>query len=206
MIIRRGDAESFARDLGARDCIFVPFPSFAARTEPSAGDGSVYAAGSAHRDWTCLIDASRGLDMNVLISTNDAVDIPAAVRSRVEVRPLSSPEVGRTNIDRAGTVCVPLHETELPSGPVVIVDAMAMGKVVVAADVNGSRDYIADGKTGYLYPAGDANALRDALRKATDPGSTEIAQAAQHFAASELDPMHVLATMIAHLDQARSAR
>jgi glycosyltransferase involved in cell wall biosynthesis len=38
--------------------------------------------------------------------------------------------------------------TNLPSGPVVLVDAAALGNAVIATDVNGTHDYIEHGVTG----------------------------------------------------------
>jgi glycosyltransferase involved in cell wall biosynthesis len=43
--------------------------------------------------------------------------------------------------------------------PRVILEAMLLGKPVVAADVVGSRELVADGETGFLYAHGDVAAL-----------------------------------------------
>jgi glycosyltransferase involved in cell wall biosynthesis len=47
--------------------------------------------------------------------------------------------------------------------PLVVLEAMAQGKPVVATDVGGTAEAVADGETGLLVPAGDAAALADAL-------------------------------------------
>jgi glycosyltransferase involved in cell wall biosynthesis len=52
--------------------------------------------------------------------------------------------------------------TELVT-PLKPLEAMAQRKLVVASDVGGHRELIEDGVTGTLYPAGDAQALADAL-------------------------------------------
>jgi glycogen(starch) synthase len=43
--------------------------------------------------------------------------------------------------------------------PLKPLEAMAMGRIVVASDVGGHVELIADGQTGYLFPAGNARAL-----------------------------------------------
>ena len=45
----------------------------------------------------------------------------------------------------------------------VAVEAQAMEKVIVASDIGGSKETIIDNKTGFLFKAGDANALSDKL-------------------------------------------
>lgn len=57
----------------------------------------------------------------------------------------------------------PMRLTELVT-PLKPLEAMAMGRIVVASDVGGHRELIADGQTGHLFPAGDADALAGRLR------------------------------------------
>jgi PEP-CTERM/exosortase A-associated glycosyltransferase len=52
--------------------------------------------------------------------------------------------------------------TELVT-PLKPLESMAMGKVVVASDVGGHKELIADGKTGVLFTSGDENALATTL-------------------------------------------
>jgi glycogen synthase len=54
--------------------------------------------------------------------------------------------------------------TELVT-PLKPLEAMALGRVVVASDVGGHRELIEDGKNGFLFPAGDPDSLSDCLRK-----------------------------------------
>ena len=53
-----------------------------------------------------------------------------------------------------------------------LVEAMAMGRPVVATRSGGPDDIVVDGETGYLTPVGDASALADALiRMWSDPAA-----------------------------------
>lgn len=49
--------------------------------------------------------------------------------------------------------------------PLVLLEAMAMGLPVIATNVTGNRDVIANGKNGLLVPLNDSNAFRQALLK-----------------------------------------
>jgi PEP-CTERM/exosortase A-associated glycosyltransferase len=50
--------------------------------------------------------------------------------------------------------------------PLKPLEAMALGRVVVASDVGGHRELISDGSTGYLFPAGDVAGLSGAVERA----------------------------------------
>ena len=47
--------------------------------------------------------------------------------------------------------------------PIGLLEAMAMGKAIIASEVDGTREVIEDCKNGLLIPPGDAAALTDAL-------------------------------------------
>lgn len=49
------------------------------------------------------------------------------------------------------------------TAPVVILEAMAAGKPVVATDVGGMRDLIAEGETGFLVPPADAGRMAERI-------------------------------------------
>ena len=59
--------------------------------------------------------------------------------------------------------------TELVT-PLKPLEAMAMGKAVVASDVGGHRELIQDGRTGLLFPAGNVDALTATLERLLDDG------------------------------------
>jgi PEP-CTERM/exosortase A-associated glycosyltransferase len=57
---------------------------------------------------------------------------------------------------------LPMRLTELVT-PLKPLEAMASGRIVVASDVGGHRELVADGRTGFLFRAGDRGALVDTL-------------------------------------------
>ena len=54
--------------------------------------------------------------------------------------------------------------TELVT-PLKPLEAMAQGRLVVASDVGGHKELIRDGKNGWLFKAGDPNAISKAVSK-----------------------------------------
>jgi glycosyltransferase involved in cell wall biosynthesis len=56
--------------------------------------------------------------------------------------------------------CLPSHAEGLP---LVLLEAMSRGKPVVATSVGGTPELVEHGETGLLVPAGDVDALREAL-------------------------------------------
>lgn len=62
--------------------------------------------------------------------------------------------------------------------PYGVLEAMASTKPVVASDVNGCRDLVADGVTGRLVPARDVGALANALRSVLEDRETAQSLAA----------------------------
>jgi len=57
---------------------------------------------------------------------------------------------------------LPIRLTELVT-PLKPLEAMAQGRMLVASDVGGHRELIQHGQTGYLFQAGDAEALANAI-------------------------------------------
>ena len=47
----------------------------------------------------------------------------------------------------------------------VLLEAMAMGKAVVATRVGGNPDIVTNGENGFLVPAGDSKSMSSALRQ-----------------------------------------
>ncbi len=63
--------------------------------------------------------------------------------------------------------------------PMVIMEAMAAGRLVIATYIAGIPELVQQGKTGWLVPAGDARALADAMAELADTQSEPLNQMAQ---------------------------
>lgn len=58
--------------------------------------------------------------------------------------------------------------------PVVIMEAMAMGRPVVSTDVGGISELVVEGETGWLAPAADSKRLAEAMRIALETSDVEL--------------------------------
>ena len=76
--------------------------------------------------------------------------------------------------------------------PLVLLEAMARGRPVVATPVGGTPELVTDGETGLLVPPRDPEALAEALRRVLDDpelarrlGEAGRARVAERFTAAE---------------------
>ena len=183
VVVRRSDTGTLARRFGvpARRCSFIPFPVTDAPLSDVSDDGYFYSAGWAHRDWDTLLAALRQTPVEALLSMPQKVaDLPARIRSVNQL----PPSVGRQWMSGARCVVLAFVDTDLPSGPLVLLDAMAHGKPVIVSDVGGARDYVEHGVTALVVPPHDEAALVEAIRQMESDGDLrgKLGQAAREFA------------------------
>lgn len=147
--------------------------------ELEAVRGGVLMAGTNNRDLPTVSRAAALLPDKVHVLTDltrnrqklsphlvyhDVVPLPAFV----------------TAVAHAGVLVLPLLKTEESSGQQTLAVAQRVGTVVVASDIPAIRDYIDDGKSGFLAPPGDAEALAGQIRLALEHAdSPEILAAAR---------------------------
>ncbi len=160
VVIRRSDLATLADRFGVTDAHFVPFP--APGPSGPAGDGDyVYSGGWAHRDWQTLLASLAETGVPAVISAG----VPLVTPPNVEVVQQLTPEAGRERMRSSRLVALTFNETSLPSGPTVLLDAMADGKAIVVTDVGGSRDYVDHDRDALVVPPGDVPALTQALAR-----------------------------------------
>lgn len=156
--IRKSDISTLQQRFGVSDVRFIYFPAPPVSGPSSDGD-YVYSAGWAHRDWPTLMAALRETGVKAIISSAHA----KPESSNVHVLGQLSPAEGRKYLRSARTVVLPLYDTTLPSGPLVLLDAMAHAKPIIVTDVGGSRDYVQDGHDALLVQPGNVDDLVEAL-------------------------------------------
>ncbi len=118
------------------------------------GDERAVIVGSAmfgEDDWAAGVPAlAESLGVGERVELTGFVDDVAALYPRLDA------------VVHASTIPEPFGQ--------VVVEAMAAGLAVVAADAGGPAEVITDGVDGLLYPMGDAEALASRLRAlAADP-------------------------------------
>lgn len=72
----------------------------------------------------------------------------------------------RRYYDLIDVLAYPRHRMRLTDmvTPLKPLEAMAQGRMLVASDVGGHRELVRDGESGFLFPAGDAVALAQAIQ------------------------------------------
>jgi colanic acid/amylovoran biosynthesis glycosyltransferase len=78
----------------------------------------------------------------------------------------------KAEIEAARALVLPSFAENMP---VVIMEAMALGRPVISTYVAGIPELIQPGKTGWLVPAGDEAALADAMREALEIAPDRLA-------------------------------
>lgn len=151
--------------------VFVPFhtaPEFLERGLP-AEDDYIIAAGRSFRDYGTLAEALRNSGIQaVIVGGNGTVREFAGIENICVLENISATELDDL-IMRARAVVVPLQDRKISIGQSVILQAMAMGKAVIATETAGTVDYIRNMETGILVPPGDIPAMKHALSLIDNP-------------------------------------
>ena len=145
---------------------FVPMHTTIAEPQAVAeNDGSVLSIGRTLRDLDALVAAARRVAAPFVVVAGAADRLPEPLPANVRVLrdvPLAE---GHALMRRAAIVVIPLRPAERSTGQVVLFEAMALGKPVVATRVVGTADYVRDGENGLLVEPGDAAALAQAIER-----------------------------------------
>jgi glycosyltransferase involved in cell wall biosynthesis len=117
------------------------------------------------RDYSTLIEAVSGTSYDVRIRSSslspDKLPPNVAILGRTDFLAL------RALYAQARIVVLPLHSLSSPTGVTTLLEALAMGKPVIASDVGTTRDIIRDGENGILVPPNNPAALRAAIERAS---------------------------------------
>jgi glycosyltransferase involved in cell wall biosynthesis len=143
---------------------FIPDDLVVAEAIPHP-DGPIVFVGDLSRDKgiEVLIDAHRRLDdlPQLVLAGRQFEDVQLEPSDRVELRGLLD---HASVIDLLQSACVVVVPSIVPDCcPTVVLEAMALGRPVVAAASGGIVDLVDDGVTGLLVPPGEPMALSTAL-------------------------------------------
>jgi glycosyltransferase involved in cell wall biosynthesis len=141
----------------------------------------VLSVGRARRDYGTLLAAIEGLPLRLRVQAGSQWYVGyesqagnGRLPDNVEIGDYLSYRDLRALYDRAAFVVIPLEAgAHHSAGTVSIKEAMAMGKAVIVASDGGVDDYVRQGETGQLVPAGDPLALHQAIAQMLgDPDRT----------------------------------
>jgi hypothetical protein len=167
IVIRSGDMLPLTNRFGIpkTKLAFLKFPiAYQLPSVKSTVEPYIFSGGAAHRDWITFCNALDGLPMNAKVSTNTSfTTLGCKVPHNIEQLGLLSPAQSRKIMETSELVCLSFQDTLLPSGPLVLLDAMAAGKPIVATECNGTRDYLTHRHNGILFPPRDYASLRSSI-------------------------------------------
>lgn len=167
-VFSSNEPERYAKELDLPESYFVPetigmrdrLSDFAVKD-----NGSYIAAGRSNRDYRWLKTAWQAAKGEQLVIVSDMEkqgrqgDI--CVRSDIKGDALFA------MIAECHAVIIPLDDTGISSGQLVAIQAMMMGKPVIATENSGIREYIEDGVTGFVIPKTE-EALQKAMQALAD--------------------------------------
>jgi glycosyltransferase involved in cell wall biosynthesis len=191
---------------------FVPFHSDPRFLDATTSEGDyVIAAGRTLRDYATLTRAFHGLDTPLVVvagrSSPGLDDLASNTTVRYDVPGAELADL----MARSLAVAVPLEERQISTGQSVVLQAMALGKAVIATCVNGTEDYIEHMQTGILVPPRDPEAFRDAVRLVASDAAlrTKLGRAARERVVGRHLPRHyarLLADVLRHHRQGEAHR
>jgi hypothetical protein len=168
-------ATTQAAELGEKGT-FIPLPAdgdFDAARREAVDEGYVFSGGGAGRDFRSLVEAVRGTAVCLRLVVFAPHDVGAAPDNVSVEGPLAK-EQFLARMASAACVAVPLLSAGSPHGQTTLVQALALGKPVVATRSVGVVDYVEDGAEGFLVEPGDVNGYRRAFeRLLADPALRE---------------------------------
>ena len=179
----------------ASKAAFVPFHTDARLLDVKPVEEEppfVLSAGRSYRDFAVLARAVAGTGIRTEVVCGRGgpglTEVPAEMRVIEEVPLADLMEKMR----RATIVVLPLLPKRISTGQTVLLQAMALGKPVVATATAGTNDYIEPGHDGVLVPAGDAAAMREAIRMLWNDSTARarMAESARSRVANRHLPRH----------------
>ena len=148
----------------ADDRFYRPLPA-------SADPNLICSAGLEWRDYPTLIEAVADMpDLSVRLaaaspwSKHEDQTAGRALPPNVDARRYDYAAL-RALYAESSFVVVPLRETDFQAGVTTILEAMAMGKAVVATRTTGQTDVITDGENGLTVAPGDVAGWRRAITR-----------------------------------------
>ena len=156
------EVEFMSRRFEIPECKLRFVPMYTTMQRPAReplSAGYILSTGRSGRDWEILLRAAPQFVAPLHIIAGAADRLPSPLPDRVQVFREIPLEQAHAAMQKAAIVVLPLLPAERSTGQVVLFEALAMGKPVVATRVTGIIDYIRDGINGLLVDPGNATAL-----------------------------------------------
>jgi hypothetical protein len=143
---------------------FNPPARVPARTPVAPAPLSVFAGGTSDRDFDVVVEAfrDRNVPVTIVCREDQRFCAPGPVGAHFNVKRGVSEAEFHALAAAAGVVVVALKSSASACGQLLFGFCMRHGIPVIATDCYGTRDEVIHEHTGWLVPAGDAQALTQA--------------------------------------------
>lgn len=145
---------------------FSPIPDISAEKNLIMSIGEVRS-----RDYGSLFQAVAGLPVNLRVAASGSW-YAREKNNSLKIQPPPNtkmmghiPRIELRNLyTRSQFVVIPVYDTVYSAGVTGVLEANCMGRPVIAFHSQGLADFIIEGETGMLVPAGDVAGMRDAIQ------------------------------------------
>ncbi|MDX2229649.1 MAG: glycosyltransferase [Leptolyngbyaceae cyanobacterium bins.349] len=167
---------------------FVPYqaPAHPVVYAENTAQPFMAAIGSAHRDFPTLFEAVEALKIPTVLASGPralkGLSLPANVQAPMGIGKAECLQLAQEA--RINVVPMITNDRITAAGQVTIVEAMHMGRALIATRCNGAEDYIINGETGLLVEPNSAKSLKDAIELLWNDADlrNRLGRAAQQYA------------------------
>jgi|MTBAKMStandDraft_1061839.scaffolds.fasta_scaffold08820_4 glycosyltransferase involved in cell wall biosynthesis len=131
--------------------------------QTSEKNNYVFAAGRTFRDYETFVKSiSNTTYQAIIVSGKETLKLPDKIKN---IRLLSDIPLKYFNelLANSKIVVIPLHDLNISTGQMVVLQSMAMGKAIIATRTTGTVDYIENYKTGILVEPYNPDDLKHAI-------------------------------------------
>ncbi|BAZ04844.1 glycosyltransferase family 4 protein [Calothrix sp. NIES-3974] len=149
--------------------VFVPYqvPAIPITCSEDRTNPFIAVLGSAHRDFATLFTAvEQTKTPTVVVSGKRAIaglSIPSHVTTLFDIQRHQCLEIAQKAI--INVIPLHTHPNITAAGQVTLVEAMRMGRAIIASKCNGIEDYITHGENGWLVEPNSVDALAAAIQE-----------------------------------------
>jgi hypothetical protein len=189
----RRECDIYSQWLGLPKERFVFFPYQVAEIpitfEENTAHPFIAAIGSAHRDFPTLFQAVETLNLPTTIASGAhalaGLQLPSQVQAPFNLNKSDCLRLAQEA--RINVVSMKADAKITAAGQITIVEAMRMGRVVIASRCNGAEDYITHGETGLLVEPGSTEGLIQAIEMLWDDAQLRdrLGQNAKNYASQK---------------------